>query len=965
MKPLKSRERVPVREKVSRRADEREHNRILDVFVVTLCLLLAMFFFYRFWGDMNQRMVKAGEQPVGTITFKKKAAQRRFVDRVLWDRLQRESPVYNGDVIRTADISEASITFNLGGQMINLSENSLIQIFDDENGLRVDFSEGDISVESAQGGVALLSGGKTVNIDAGGVVSARTHENGAINLVVASGNAQLVNEDGTVETAVAGSGLFYNEDGSIDTGPRALVYAPKPDSKMLVTENAPAMVEFLWNSMNYISGMFTRLEFASDRNFRNITYAENFTGTERTAQRIPAGTLYWRTFPVSQSGQRFLENATTGKISVLYAPPPALVSPLPNDTFTYRNILPVIHYQWSGSGTDDQASFWLVVADNPAMVSPVAMANVRGNTQFMEAPGTGTWYWRVEPVFSQETAGVPAASEVSSFTIEHVSSDIPMPALMLPSPNSILSVAENGPDSHFSWKSDTEAVSFNIIISRNANLSSPIISAPVANSYYVYSARSALLQTGTYYWGATQTDAAGIVSPLSEVRPFKTSLFAEDARTFPAPVIVSPAENSRIALSTTPVEFRWRAVSGADRYSFRLYRTDRESVPVYETDTPGTLSVSVPVTPGNYVWTVQATGRTRSESAEWAGNIAEQRFMARNVASVNPVSPTYGSTIAGLDAARSGVLANWTTSEPLRSSRFILSANPDPLQGIPIMDVPNPTAPLALPNLSAGTYYWTVLAETDDYYTASTRTPARFQVSAVTVAPIALVSPANGTEIPMPEINRSGVVRWTSTETPARSRFVLSRNPNPLSGTPVLDIQNPSQTVMLPALEPGVYYWTVTGTTAEGFAINARTPSMFRILPASPLSVVTGIFPANDAALQPEELRTNHEVVFTWEPVQGANEYVFTLWKDGDTPLVTSQPISATRFVYGDFAKLSEGGSFRWQVTAQYRDRTGRIERTGLPGESRFTINVPRPNRGQAYPPGVTYSMGSDGRTER
>jgi hypothetical protein len=561
----------------------------------------------------------------------------------------------------------------------------------------------------------------------------------------------------------------------------------------------------------------------------------------------------------------------------------------------------------------------------------------------------------VEPVFSQGITGVPAASAVSSFKIEHIPGDIPAPALMLPGQNSILSVAANGPDSHFSWKSDAEAVSFNIIVSRNADLSSPVISTPVTNSYYVYAARNGLLQTGSYYWAVTQTDAAGIVSPLSEVRLFRTSLFAEDARAFPAPAIVSPAEGSHIAVSTAPVEFRWRSVAGANRYSFKLYRTGGEPDPVYEADTAGALSVSVPVTSGNYTWTVQAIGRTRSESAEWAGNIAERRFMARNVMSVNLVSPANGSTIAGVDAVRSGVRANWTTPEPLQSSRFILSANPDPLQGVPIMDVRNPVAPLALPRLSEGTYYWTVLAETDDNYTASARSPARFQVSAATVQSVALVSPANGAEISALETGEGSVIRWTSAETPARSRFVLSRNPNPLSGTPVLDIQNPSQTIILPSLEPGVYYWTVTGATAEGFALNARTPSMFRILPVPPLPVVNCIFPAAGATLRPEELRTSREIVFTWEPVQGANEYVFTLWKDGATPLVTSQPMSATRFVYDDMEKLSEGGSFRWQVTAQYRDRNGRIERTGLNSESRFTIDIPRPGRGQAYSPGVTY----------
>ena len=273
------------------------------------------------------------------------------------------------------------------------------------------------------------------------------------------------------------------------------------------------------------------------------------------------------------------------------------------------------------------------------------------------------------------------------------------------------------------------------------------------------------------------------------------------------------------------------------------------------------------------------------------------------------------------------------------------------------MDVRNPVSPLALPRLDEGTYYWTVLAETADNYTASARSPSRFQITAVTIEPLTLVSPANGANIPMAETRVAGLLQWTSAETPVRSRFVLSRNPNPLTETPILDIQNPPRMINLPALEPGDYYWTVTGTTGEGFNIGARSPSMFRILPAPPLPSVRYLGPANGAAIQPETVRESRRIVFTWESVEGANEYVFTLWKDGIAreALVENRPTNSTSFEFGDLNRLAEGGVFVWQVIARQRDESGRIERSGPGSESRFTIDLPRPGRGQAYSPGVLY----------
>jgi hypothetical protein len=963
MMPQMRQTREPTPKSVAaRQPQNKDHNRVLDALVVILCLLFALFFVHRFWTDLNQRMVKAGEQPVGTITFKKKAAQRRFIDRILWDRLQRESPVYNGDVIRTAEISEASITFNGGGQVINLDENSLIQIFADENGPRVDFTEGSVSVDSqasSSGGIVLVSGGKTVNVGEGGVISARVGEDGAFNLAVASGNAQLVNEDGTVEIAQAGSGVFYNPDGTVSTGPRALVYTPKPDLKLITEENSPSVLEFLWNSTNYQAGMKTRVEFAEDRNFRRITLKEDFAATERAALGLPVGTTYWRAYPV-QNGEDHVSNASTGKVTVLYAPPPRLLTPFSGETLTFRNIRPSIRYEWSG--TDDPLYFRLVIADNPALVSPVVTTNVRGKAQVTSELGEGTWYWRVEPVFPQGMSGTPAVSDVSSFNIVRTPGTIPAPQLMLPDTGNIISIASGGPDTYFSWKGDAEAVSFRFIVSRSADLSSPVISEPVVNNYYTYAAKNALLTSGSYYWAVTQTDSAGMVSPLPEARVFQASFFAEDARQFPAPAVVTPMEGSRIPLTQAPVEFRWRPVSGAEGYAFRLYRTNGERVLVHETNTgngvSGELGVSVPVTPGSYTWTVQATGKTRNEELEWAGNIAEQRFAVRDIAVVNLVSPARNETIAGITEVRSGINASWTTTESLRASRFILSRNSDPLQGTPVMDVRNPGSPLTLPRLNEGTYYWTVLAETQDGYTASARSPAWFHVTAVTLDPVTLVSPANGAQIPLADTRTVGFVQWTSTETPARSRFVLSRNPNPLSGTPILDIQNPPRLINLPALPPGDYYWTVTGTTSEGYNIGARSPSTFRILPMPLFPAIRYLAPANGAAIQPETLRESRRIVFSWEAVEGANEYVFTFWKDGSVreTLVESRPTNSTSVVFDDLNPLAEGGVFVWQVTARYRDENGRVERDGLISESRFTIDIPRPSRGQAYPPpGVLY----------
>ena len=102
------------------------------VIAVLLCLCSALYFSYRFYESFFNSLTKH-ETPIATITFKKRVAQRKFADRVVWDRLKQSSPVYNGDTIRTAINSEATLNFQ-NGASLELQENTLAQFFAKDDG---------------------------------------------------------------------------------------------------------------------------------------------------------------------------------------------------------------------------------------------------------------------------------------------------------------------------------------------------------------------------------------------------------------------------------------------------------------------------------------------------------------------------------------------------------------------------------------------------------------------------------------------------------------------------------------------------------------------------------------------------------------------------------------------------------------------------------------------------------------
>jgi len=84
--------------------------RLADIIIVILCLSITVCSVNLFRNDLYQTIRLQNVQPVGTITIKNNIVQRRIADRVLWDRLRVTSPVYLGDIIRVAELSERRST---------------------------------------------------------------------------------------------------------------------------------------------------------------------------------------------------------------------------------------------------------------------------------------------------------------------------------------------------------------------------------------------------------------------------------------------------------------------------------------------------------------------------------------------------------------------------------------------------------------------------------------------------------------------------------------------------------------------------------------------------------------------------------------------------------------------------------------------------------------------------------------
>jgi hypothetical protein len=500
---------------------------------------------------------------------------------------------------------------------------------------------------------------------------------------------------------------------------------------------------------------------------------------------------------------------------------------------------------------------------------------------------------------------------------------------------------------YFSWRGGDEAVSYTIHVSANRDLQNPVIRETVRDTFFVYGGRERILNAGQYYWGVSQTDAEGNESPVSPARPIAALAGEMIQRT------VFPPDNFTIAETLLPdTRFTWKSnlpfetrfqISDSADFS-RLAMNEVVSGESFQ-------GRSLP--PGVWYWRIFAEGDGLSFQTPARSFIAVPAFPAPRMTDPAPngrVAIREGEQVTfrwqpvnGAEYYQFRVYADTDRSRPIHEQNFTV----DTVQS------------LMLYNFPEGSYYWTVQAFARESSAATRRTGLiggeRFTMRKP--RSLTLDSPATGMVIEgLTALRQPVVLRWSTPETVGNSRFILSRNTDPLSGTPARVIDNPGRAINLNRLEEGTWYWTVQAETEDGLEINADSPRSFRVLPISLLPAARDLLPADGHVVGPAELRQNRSLAFNWQPVRGANAYVFTLSEETGEKrqIVRICPQERTSVTLEDLALLGLD-AFVWQVEAVSRAKDGLIEQRGRVRESRFTVDIPLPQPVRGGETGTLY----------
>ncbi|MDR1900576.1 MAG: hypothetical protein LBQ55_11240, partial [Treponema sp.] len=401
---------------------------------------------------------------------------------------------------------------------------------------------------------------------------------------------------------------------------------------------------------------------------------------------------------------------------------PALVSP-PAEGAVNVSGEGDVYFSWRREAGAD--SYTLLVSAREDLADPLISRRVRENYYAHPAAGLGEgrYYWGV----SAHDAG-GNASPVSSVRPFTAAAARALVRTVFP-PDAYIVAEDLLPNLRFTWKTNVSSA-HRFQIASDAGFSAPFLDEPAPGETF----QARRLPAGTWYWRvAAVSGGQSLYSPANRLTVIEV---------LPPPELGAPEGSfsglvdQRQVVVVQPgrrMTFSWRAVTGADRYAFRLYDADEAGgmgERVFEDTVPEGTSLSLSMdnyAEGLYYWTVQPMADEGAAHSRLTGYTGTAQFNLQKTRALTLDYPPPGHEYAGFDALRQPGELRWSSIDTPRRARFILSRSRN-LSGRPLMDVSDPGRTIPLVSLSEGTYYWTVRAEGSDGADISPRAPSWFRV---------------------------------------------------------------------------------------------------------------------------------------------------------------------------------------------------------------------------------------------
>lgn len=476
---------------------------LLDLLVAAICLSAFYFSLKYFFIELNRNTVRSDITSIGQVQYKYKVAQRKFEDRVVWERLQINSTLYNGDIIRTASGGAAGILF-ANASSLELGENTMIQIFITEDGdFVISLDSGTVAVESSNvennSQLSLqMKNGSEIVLKPGVSFTAETTASGESLFTVKQGEVTVTDDTGVEQQLFQGESFTQSKEGKLS---QKAVSASTP-ARILNFEQKPVDVKIDLKVIDEYKQDKLVIETSTSPDFSEISNIYTKNASENFTIPVEEGKVYWRIYPQSDA-----ENKTVGEVNVIKVPGINLVAPVNKSEHKIKEELN-LNFVWEENSQASHYKFQLAKdSDFTNIIVEEKVYDGKYNCT-LKAENLNqqkeSYFWRVIPYYGLGNTGYKIPSSYSSFTVEKEQvSEIVRPALIYPTEKLEVITKDEDTQLTFMWESENPMTEYKLQVSKSRDFSNCAIDLKVYQTVSVQQINALRFTEGTYYWKVT------------------------------------------------------------------------------------------------------------------------------------------------------------------------------------------------------------------------------------------------------------------------------------------------------------------------------------------------------------------------------------------------------------------------------------------------------------------------------
>lgn len=922
-------------------------SRLASFFVVSLCLLVFVLSIFFFWKNLNRVTVRSDIQEIGTIQFKYKIAQRKFIDRVAWERLQQNSVLYNGDTIRTADGAMAKLYIDK--TTIEVYESTMIQIFySSDTGVNLSVNSGDISIDTTSADRSInvnFSNGQAFVLEAGSKVSVQSGD--LNNLSVLSGIALFTDDKGLVSEISEGETVRVNEEGNIQKVPLSIT-SVTDNVRLLTLDNSPKKVLLQWR-LNDSSYSPVVVETYADKEFTTLENVFIVDDSNSINIDAPVGRLYWKAYLENNKN-----DFVSGKISVENADAVELVSPAPEQIFTTSALESSVYFSWKGNNFADYYLFEL--SETPDYSNPIVSQKVYSDSYNCSKIQKGNYYWRVTPFYSTNDIGLGKSTDSNSFKINLM--EYPKsPVLVVPAENSTVTLSDDKSNLSFMWKSFGESSDYKLIVASDRNFSRIILEEESSSNRFEKPFNISALSEGDYYWKVVSTNEKGEDGKNLEsgIRKFSVVKFipGENKLIYPQDNFAVEGKNLR------NIDFNWKIAEenklNLDYLYLQISDNSGFRNPVINQKTNENHLTNLKLNSGKYWWRIAVKN---SDSDELVYSKANVIHILEDLVSPVITAPEDSFVIN----KENTIQIKWNKVSGADYYKIKVFDDTKVYYDQKITDL---QTSVSLPSsiFTAGNSV-NLKCSVQAFASETEFSQLRFtdeSVKSFTVnlpSKIVLKTPVNGSTVSgLTALRNSVKFEWSGSENAKEIHFILKRMQPSGTMQTVKTVDNPGNSVSISELRAGNYEWTVKGLSNGNINIDSDQTFAFTITPVPELAGARLVSPAPEQIIDGNYLIENQSVSFKWKTVSNATDYTFVLYQkneDGRLRKIVSTNTRKTEYKITDLTVL-DVGDFEWHVTAYVHNSSGEQQQKSRDAIGRFKIQFDMPDSVNTKDPGALY----------